>query len=229
MNIKIIGLGGIGSILSDSICRFLNYSIQQEINVLLIDGDEYEGKNLERQLFSHFDKKAISKCRELKNKYDRLLISELPQFINQNNIEIIGKGDIVFLCVDNHKTRKIVSDYCSTLDDIILISGGNELIDGNVQIYIRQNGKDITPSLTKYHPEIENYNDKLPNEMSCEELEKSEPQLFFTNMMVACFMCSAFYNILQSSIFNENNKPFKISEAYFDIVKMCADAKMRTI
>lgn len=230
MKINIIGLGGIGSILSDSVCRFLNYSIQKNIEIILIDGDDYEEKNLERQLFSYFDNKATSKCRELKTKYNRMQIKDFPQFIDQDNINIIERGDIVFLCVDNHKTRKLVSDYCSTLGDIILISGGNELVDGNVQIYIRKNSKDVTPSLTKYHPEIENYNDKLPSEMSCEELEKSEPQLFFTNMMVACFMCSTFYNILQSSTFSENSKrTFKISEVYFDIEKMCADAKIRNV
>ena len=223
MDIKIIGLGGIGSILSDSICRYLNYSKFNDLQITLIDGDDYESKNLERQSFSYLENKAISKCRELNSKYEKLNIKEFPQFINHNNISIIKGGDIVLLGVDNHKTRKLISDYCSTLDNIVLISGGNELIDGNVQIYIRKNNVDITPSLTKYHPEIVNFTDKSPEEMSCEELEKTEPQLLFTNMMVSCFICSAFYNIVHLSKLED----FKTSEVYFDINKMCADSKIR--
>jgi len=223
LNIKIVGLGGIGSILSDSICRFLNYSQFNDIEITLIDGDEYEYKNLERQSFSYFENKAVSKCKELKTKYKNITIKEFPQFINQINISVIQGGDIVLLGVDNHKTRKLISDYCSKLENIILISGGNELIDGNVQVYIRKDNKDITPSLTKYHPEIDNFIDKSPDEMSCEELEKTEPQLLFTNMMVSCFICSAFYNIVYLSKLED----FKISEIYFDIKTMCASSKIR--
>ena len=51
--------------------------------------------------------------------------------------------------------------------------------------------------MTDYHPEIENPLDKSPDEMSCEELSHAEPQLYFTNFMVAGHMCSAFYNIIE--------------------------------
>ena len=57
-NIIIIGLGGVGSILSGHLCRFLNFSDDLPKNVLLVDGDEYESKNFERQEFTRIGNKA---------------------------------------------------------------------------------------------------------------------------------------------------------------------------
>ena len=67
---------------------------------------------------------------------------------------LIGEGEVVFLMVDNHASRHLVSRHASTLADLSLISGGNDYEDGNVQVYIRQGGLDLTPSLARYHPEI---------------------------------------------------------------------------
>ena len=224
MNIKIIGLGGIGSILVERLCKFLNYSqVDTNFNVTLIDGDEYEDKNLERQEFTRLGDKAEIKASELKVKYLNLMFDYVIDYINTDTISgVIKEKDIIFLCVDNHKTRMVVSNYCKTLNDIILFSGGNELTDGNVQIFIRKGGVDLTPDLCAYHPEIENPSDKSPDEMSCEELSKSEPQLYFTNLSVATIMCWAYYNVVvQQNI--------KASEIYFDMSIMSVDAKTRIV
>jgi molybdopterin/thiamine biosynthesis adenylyltransferase len=224
-DISIVGLGGIGSILSNTISRFISNDARENdprqiIN--LIDGDYYEEKNLVRQEFLRFGNKAESKLNELRPKFNNIEFKDYPYFIDDITISrIIKDKDLVFLAVDNHKTRKLVSDYAKKLNDIIIISGGNELEDGNVQLYIRKDGEDVTPSLTDYHPEIRNPIDKLPNEMSCEELQNSEPQLYFTNLGVATFMAFAFYNVLKGS----NN----FSEVYFDMNTMKADSKTRNL
>ena len=42
-NIKVIGLGGIGSYLVEPLTRYLTYNIDQsELKLTLIDGDTYE-------------------------------------------------------------------------------------------------------------------------------------------------------------------------------------------
>jgi molybdopterin/thiamine biosynthesis adenylyltransferase len=222
--ISIVGLGGIGSILSNTISKFINSKVDdnKRVTINLIDGDDYEVKNLDRQEFFRYGNKAESKANELRDKFSNISFRDYPQFVDEENIsKIIKEDDLVFLAVDNHKTRKLVSDYVSKLENITLISGGNELEDGNVQLYIRKGGKDLTPSLTDYHPEIRNPEDKHPNEMSCEELQKSEPQLYFTNLGVATFMAFTFYNVLK-----ENNN---FSEVYFDMNTMKADSKTRKI
>ena len=107
------------------------------------------------------------------------------------------------LCVDNHATRKLVNDHCAKLKNICLISGGNDGVGkdsggtvrrgtyGNVQIYVRKNGKDITPSLAKFHPEIETPADKMPHELNCTDLVLSKPQILFSNLAVASAMLNA--------------------------------------
>lgn len=221
--IKIIGLGGIGSELCEKLCKFLYYR-DMNCEIHLIDGDEYEHKNLERQNFKIFGYKAESKKKELCDLYENnsgtMTFYSHPLFVNDENVKkIIHDGDYVFLGVDNHKTRRLISNYCKTLDNIILISGGNEFTDGNVQIYIRKEGRDETASLTDYHPEIINAVDKLPNEMSCLELQNSQPQLLFANAAAALIMCWSFYNIINNELVN--------GEVYFDIKSMKTDSKIR--
>jgi molybdopterin/thiamine biosynthesis adenylyltransferase len=223
-NISIVGLGGIGSILSEKISRFLNYAPSfHGSRIKLIDGDEYEEKNLQRQEFGSFGNKAVVKSVDLKREYPNLNFETFGEYVNFSNISEVLKGeDVIFLCVDNHKTRKLVSNFAEELQNVILISGGNDFIDGNVQTYIRKDGKDITPSLTDYHPEIETPKDKSPDEMSCEELAvSSSPQLFFANLTAATIMCWSFYNSVAE------NKPVVPCEVYFDIEKMKSDAKVR--
>jgi molybdopterin/thiamine biosynthesis adenylyltransferase len=156
-------------------------------------------------------------------KFPQLKIDSLEEYVTPNNIsKIIKERDIIFMCVDNHKSRSIISNYCKSLQNVTLISGGNELTDGNVQIYIRKDSTDLTPDLCKHHPEIEVPDDKLPTEKSCEELSKSEPQLYFTNLGVATIMCWAFYNIVIK-------KSCDKAEIYFDILSMNASSKVRSV
>jgi len=223
MNIVIIGLGGVGSILSERLSRFLNYSRDERSRILLVDGDTYEMKNYERQEFSQLGNKAEIKSVELQMIYPNMSYETFPSYVNEGNlIEVIKDNAIVFLCVDNHKTRMIVSRYCQNLQNVTLISGGNEFTDGNVQIYIREGGVDLTPDLCAYHPEIANPDDKLPEEMSCEELSHSDPQLYFANLGVATLMCWAFYNAV---VQGDHTR----SEVYFDMLSMSADSKIRKV
>jgi len=223
MFISVIGLGGVGSILVERLCRFLNYSKDLDAELLLVDGDEYEQKNYERQEFFRIGNKADIKATELEMKFDGLEFNAFEAFVNEKTVEEVIKEDyIVFLCVDNHKTRMIVSNYCKNLQNVILISGGNDYTDGNVQIYIRRDGKDLTPDLCAYHPEIAEPDDKLPEEMSCDELAHSDPQLYFANLGVATLMCWSFYNVVVKD-------EYERSEVYFDLTKMTADAKIRIV
>jgi len=223
LNINVIGLGGIGSELCEKVAKFFNFQKDYHIRMTLIDGDSYELRNQERQMFSGIDNKAVVKHGDLMAQYENIELSFCTTYVTPENIhELLHDGDIVLLAVDNHKTRMVVSKFCSGLDNVVLISGGNELLDGNVQIYVRKEGNDQTPRLTDYHPEIAVPQDKLPTEMSCEELAEAEPQLYFVNLGVATLMCWALYNvIIQDSV--------HYSEVYFDMPSMKADSKVRKV
>lgn len=224
LNITVIGLGGVGTILIERLCRFLNYSNDYEAEILLVDGDTYEMKNYERQEFNNFGNKANVKSTELMLKFPEVVVNSFEAYINETNVmEVVRAEDIVFLCVDNHKTRNIVSNYSMRLNDVTIISGGNELTDGNVQVYVRRKGVDLTPDLCAYHPEIANPEDQLPEEMSCEELSNAEPQLYFTNLGVATIMCWTFYKTIVEGRVDQQ------SEVYFDILQLSTNAQTRIV
>lgn len=223
MNITVIGLGGVGSILVERLSRFINYTTEMEAKILLVDGDTYEPKNYERQEFSQMGNKSQIKVVDLSVKFPNIDYDSYPAYINEaNTADVIKDGSIVFMCVDNHKSRNIINNYCKVLNNVTLISGGNELTDGNVQLYVRRDGKDLTPDIAAYHPEIENPDDKLPEEQSCEELANSAPQLYFANLGVATLMCWTFYNAIVK-------EQYTTSEVYFDLLQMTSVAHTRVV
>ena len=233
-NVSIIGLGGIGSQLCEPICRYINYLENvDDFIVTLIDGDMYESSNRTRQTISINDigeSKSKIQHNKMIDLFSKLNIIEKSIYINSVNMKDCfheSDNNLILLGVDNHKTRKLVQDYCSGLNNVLLISGGNNWIDGDVLIYARKNGVSLTPTIYEYNPEIYNYTDKSPEEMGCDELEKSEPQLIFTNGMVAMCMQMCFYNYYQ--IFDNEKITIFANEVMFDIEEMRSVTKSRKI
>jgi hypothetical protein len=123
----------------------------------------------------------------------------------ENLDRLIREGDVVMLAVDNHATRKLVAEHCEKLPDVCLISGGNDGVGkdslgrvvhgtyGNVQVHRRQEGRDMTPNLVAYHPEIAKPADRLPTDVSCTEAIVSVPQILFANLASASAMLNTFY------------------------------------
>lgn len=212
MRVKVIGIGGIGGCLLPVLCKFLSYHEEKNVDMVLVDGDTYERKNAERQFFKKVGNKAEVTAERLRDDFPRVGFEFLFMYADEANIEsIIREGDIVFLCVDNHATRKLVSDCCEELSDVVLISGGNGFTDGNIQVFVRKDGEDVTLPLTNdRHPEIAEPKDKHPNELSCEELMVSEPQLIIMNNAIAAAMLNCFYAYLQGKL--------NYTELYVDII-----------
>lgn len=194
LEIKAIGIGGIGCALLPFLCRYLNYA-GERARLTLIDGDRFERANAPRQAFDRLGNKAEVKARELAQEFEALSLRAFPEYVTAANVNrLLAAGDVVFLMVDNHASRRLVDDYAAALSDLTLISGGNGFEDGNIQVYLRREGRDLTPRLSRYHPEIATPLDRHPAELSCEELMAAgAPQLLFTNLMVAALMLNAFY------------------------------------
>jgi molybdopterin/thiamine biosynthesis adenylyltransferase len=220
--IKAIGIGGIGCALLPFLCRYLQYA-GEPARITLIDGDRFERSNAARQAFSGLGNKAEVKARELAQEYQALAFRAAPEYVTELNVaRLIGAGEVVFLMVDNHASRNLVSRHAAALSDLTLISGGNDYQDGNVQVYVRQDGRDLTPSLARYHPEIASPQDRNPAVMSCEELMNAgAPQLLFANLMVASLMLNAFYAIRQGRL--------SYSEVYLDILENVSRAVARPV
>ncbi len=205
--VRIVGLGGTGGIVTRYGALFLA-SLQRDIRLVLIDGDAFEPSNANRMFFGAFGNKAQVTREALLPRFaeTRLTLVAVEEYLTAENVSrFIQERDIVLLTVDNHATRKLVSDHLACLRDGCLISGGNDAVGpdsngtvrpgtfGNVQVYLRQGGVDRTPALTRYHPEIANPTDRLPTDLSCTELAVSVPQILFANLAVASAMLNTLW------------------------------------
>jgi hypothetical protein len=230
-SIKIVGLGGTGGLAARHLVLFLA-ALAEPVRLVLVDGDEFEPKNAARMFFSSYGNKAEVVRDDLLDVIGDapVTLSSVGEYVTPENIgQLLRSGDVVFLCVDNHATRKLVAEHCAALDDVCLISGGNDGVGedslgrvlpgtyGNVQIHLRRSGRDLTPQLWAYHPEIANPPDKLPTDESCTEAMASVPQLLFANLFVAAAMLNAFYVNLCREL--------DYAEVCFDI----RDARMRPL
>lgn len=119
----------------------------------------------------------------------------ITKYITKDNAkEIIKEETLVFSCVDNHATRKLIQDRCSELKNVVLISGGNTYTKGDASIYIRSKRANVTPRIDFMQPDIQFPKDKHPDDVSCLEEIASKPQLIFTNNAVAAAMLNMIYN-----------------------------------
>jgi hypothetical protein len=228
--VKLIGLGGVGGIIARYLVVFLR-SLDRDVRLVLIDGDVFASANAARMVFGRNGRKVDVVRDELLPLVEesRVTLGAVSEYLGEENISrLIGEGDLLLLAVDNHATRKLVSDYCeSALTDCCLISGGNDGIEdlpdgrssrgtyGNCQIYVKEGGVGRTAPLTHLHPEIAEPADEVPGGPDCTELVHSVPQILFANLMVASAILNALFLHLCGALHYE--------EVCFDI----ADALMR--
>lgn len=188
MRIVFIGLGGIGSNSVEGVARVFSV-MDGDKQMLLVDGDAYEDKNRVRQRFLTKANKAEATLEWLGPLFPDISIDTSPEFVDEMNIHLFMKErDVVFVGVDNHATRALVLNYAETLDNILVVSGGNEEITYDVIIYERKDGKDARAHPRVRHPDIfEKGKDRNPAGMSCEEREliSSGSQTFAVNFGVA--------------------------------------------
>jgi|SRR5262252_2211705 len=216
--IKVIGCGGIASWLLPPLCQYLNYTLREGCEVSLIDGDVYEERNKERQVFNRHGNKAEVTADRLRAEFPNIFFWPHPTFLTDaNTVQLVRDGDVVFSCVDNHATRKLLSDRAEELDNILLISGGNDFTDGNIQVHHKRDGQDVTlPIANRFHPEIAQPKDKNPGDepvvhhMSCQELQVVAPQLIFTNNRIAAEMLACYYVVMMGKL--------KYDEVFIDLM-----------
>ena len=227
-HVIIVGTGGTGSFVLPPLMRYLNTK-RPRPTVILCDGDKYDEGNINRQEFAHSRigvNKAQAQFDVYSQKFPEMEIIPVTEYIGERNVaDIIREHSVVFCCVDNHVARNVLSRHCQKLNDVLLISAGNEEFDGNVQSFCRVDGKNLNEPIEKLHPEIATRNDGDRSEMSCEQLAAlpGGGQVIFANNFSATLMCSVFYTY-------DNPKPIigakkvyeapDIQEVMFDITQV---------
>jgi len=207
----VIGLGGIAEALVRYLGLFL-YAKNRGSVLCLIDGDQFELENRDkgRMAFAEIGYKAHVREKEMADLLgDRVSFRGLPLYVTRKNIEDLIPPDepaIILLCVDNHGTRRLVSEYCQrrTQGLTLLISGGNSAVEedgghfGNVLVHLRQDDRDLTNPITTHHPEIAAAPEhEVPNneDPDCVQmaLRSDSTQIGLSNLAVASAMLNAFY------------------------------------
>jgi molybdopterin/thiamine biosynthesis adenylyltransferase len=224
----LVGAGGIGTWLAAGLARLLEFKYPGSA-LVIVDGDTYEQRNLERQSFKTMGNKAIATANELTQQFNNTMFIPLAKWVVDDNFagvseeedspkipasSLITENDVVFAVVDNFAARKIIFDAAQNLDNIDIFTGGNDDgLFGSIYHYQRRDGKDITDHPVNTHPEYDNPPDKNPGELSCQDRAKIEggTQLLATNMAVAAFLLGRVHKTIVA-----NQGPDE-AEIYFDL------------
>lgn len=218
----LIGAGGTGSFLFPALIRYLETharATEEQFRITILDGKEVSASKLERQLF--FGQYAGSnKAEALRDQYmaDPKVVIAMPTYLGDDNIAGIREGAVVLIAADNFPTRARIEARAREMDNVTIINGGNEMVDGSMQIYLRRNATDITPPLSQGHPEILRDDKADPSRLSCQQIAElpSGEQLIIANMMSAATMLNALRKIHDWETNPEPIHPLA-EEVFFDL------------
>ncbi|MDZ4225806.1 MAG: hypothetical protein U1C49_03055 [Candidatus Andersenbacteria bacterium] len=202
-----VGLGGICEGWLPNVLLYMQAGVLPLKRVILVDGKKFSAHNHGRQNFRNEANKAEERKVMWGAMYPTLPIYAVGQFVDEHNIaQFIPEGTVVLLSPDNHPTRALFARHVSTLNNALLICGGNDGINkeggedgtqGWAAIYCRRAGMNVTAPLTTYHPEIAEASEKMPSVMSCMELAQAgQPQLLATNLHVGQIMAYLLHRYL---------------------------------
>lgn len=241
----VIGAGGVGTWLCHGLARQLEFSAPGS-GLIIVDGDAFEAKNLERQAFTGQGNKASVLANDLDKQFPRTIIIPMPSWVvdkvdageakeEQDDGSVVTKiaasdllcdGDVVYAVVDNDACRKTLIEAASKLDNVDIFTAGNdEEYFGSVYHYRRRDGRDVTINPLENHPEYENPSDRNPGDLSCQERAEIEggTQLVATNMTVAAYLLGRTHKVIIA------DQDVTESEIFFDIGVGLAQSNDRSI
>lgn len=226
MRVIVVGVGGVGGWLAKGLAPMLEVADPGSL-LMLVDGDTFEEKNLDRQDFHEYGFKATSRANELQPRYPNTMIVAQPFWVvgesegwpeEEGGVVaaslLVEEGDIVFATVDNHAARKLLFEAAAKLDNVDVFTGGNDdAYFGSTYHYQRRDGQDTIDSIFDYHPEMADPPDRNPGEMSCEERAEQVGgvQLLATNMAVSAFLLGRFHKTILCG------EPDEVAEIFFDL------------
>ena len=223
----VVGAGGIGTWLCAGLVRLLEWKYPGS-GLIIVDGDNYEEKNKERQDFTKLGNKAVVKAQELTTQFPNTTIIPVPKWVVGEDFggvtdedspkikasELIRENDVVFAVVDNFAARSILFNAARNLDNVDVFTGGNDDgLFGSIYHYQKRDGVEITCHPEEFHPEYVNPPDKNPGELSCQERSEIEggTQLLATNMAVASVILGRVHKTIV------NTQSPEETEVFFDL------------
>lgn len=199
-NYLMVGAGGTGSHLLAPLVTYLRaFHTDGEWNLHVVDGDSVEAKNLERQQFLP-GQVTMNKAEAAVQQIADPNLKAYAEYLSDQNIErFLQDGDVVFICADNFTVRKRIEDKALALPNVTVINGGNEATDGSVQLWVRENGANITPRIGYLHPEIAIALGADRAALSCQQIAAlpGGQQTLIANLQSATWMLTALWRFHQ--------------------------------
>ncbi|MEK7217290.1 MAG: ThiF family adenylyltransferase, partial [Chloroflexota bacterium] len=91
INVKLIGVGGIGTALLPFLARYLHHRRGARSRITLVDGDDFERANETRQEFPRIGNKAVVKAEELAVEFPRVSFRAVAALVSPENVaEVIA-------------------------------------------------------------------------------------------------------------------------------------------
>ena len=224
--IIVIGAGGTGSLFLGDFCRFLSTSDAARdsvADIIIVDGDTVEEKNLSRQCFFAEDigsNKADAMAASLGEAFG-ITIASYGRYIETPE-EIMGLVEktkaicrdkegyrynealfvpVIISCVDNVHCRLQMEEAFRRLPTCYYIDSGNGFRDGQAVYALKKDGAVLSPMRDWYGADYTEEDRRSRTEMSCEELNRVAPQHILTNRMAALNITRAMIILCESGYF----------------------------
>lgn len=224
LNIAIIGLGGVGNAVALNLFPFTRAEIMGwRLNkMLFVDADTYSSSNIPRQ-FMAGAMLGRNKADAWKTVYERskwnlmeVRFMSRQEWITRDSVTRIladfdgsKESSVVFVCVDNHPARLVMSDWLKTQiaesgrKGVAIIQGGSQTEYATADIHgkwLDSHGLyvEIGRPIEEGHPEIMDATEGDRSTISCEELAMSHTgdQSYPDNFMAASMMISLLFTLL---------------------------------
>lgn len=176
MRVALVGCGGIGWHLAEPVARTLNIDAQTEEHTLfLVDGDSVEAGNMERQYFQGAigKGKAHVLAERLGSMFPDVEFNPVGAFINPETLGFhrniwFSSGITILAGVDNNASRAFLEDEAAKVKSAVLVLGGNDETSGQASMYVRRNGRELSPRITDWTPELRQTDGKMPGMGTCQ-------------------------------------------------------------
>lgn len=172
LNILVIGLGGVGGYVVESLVR------SGVNNLTLVDFDKIDITNINRQIIATYDSIGNLKTEEFKKRISLINrncnVKMVSSFIGENNIDLLftEKYDYIVDCCDSVKTKELIIKYCKekNIKSITCCGTGNKLDPTKLEItdLSKTNYDPLAKKLRKYVKE-NNIKGKI---ICCSSMEK---------------------------------------------------------
>lgn len=209
----LIGVGGTGGHLAAPLARLVAYHPNtQNTKTIFIDGDEFEEKNVTRQLVGTAQI-GLNKARAMVDlcayqglvnnidcKEDFISLATFTPMLRRAN------SPMIVCCVDNDATRlsviKAIQNTCT--GNFFFISPGNsdgtETVKGQTLYWGRVDGEQVGINPAEVYPNIENPQDSIPHKGSCALHAPSRPQIISANFFCSAITLAVIQNLLDNTL-----------------------------